>query len=132
MAGYGFKGATVTFGATTLDHVTGVNIPTTSSAVTQEVADSATALSLAGQASTTVTVNGVVKTTGQAAKLEALKAGQKGLLTIVSKDGIGGSTIVTWTSADSNSESQGVTFAGGAGQFWTYTVNFSTNGGTFS
>jgi hypothetical protein len=132
MAGFGLKGHTVTFGATTLDHVTSIAVTTQGSQVTQEVADSATALSLAGQAVTSVTVNGVVKTTGSAAKLEALDAGNKALLTIVFKDGVGGSTLLTWTAADSNSESQGITVNSSAGQFTNYTVTFSTNGGTFT
>jgi hypothetical protein len=132
MAGFGLKGHTVTFGATTLDHVTSIAVQTQGSAITQEVADSATALSLAGQAVTSVTVSGAVKTTGSAAKLTALAAGLKALLTIVFKDGVGGSTLITWTAVDSNSESQGVTVNSSAGAFTNYTVTFSTNGGAWT
>lgn len=129
MAGTIITGDVVTFNATAITHVTGWNLNTQTNQITQEVADSASALSAAGAPVKSVTVNFVVPASGGAALLEALAEGNTGALSIAQKDGVGGSTQATWTAADSANESQGVSVAASAGSMTIATVTFTTNGG---
>lgn len=131
MAGMGLGGDVVTFAATTLTHVTGHNLNVSRNQITQEVADSAAALSLGTTTVKSVTVSGVVPTAGAATLMNALDAGAVGSLSVELKDSFGGSTVMTWTSVDALSESQGATVTAGQ-NFTSYQVTFSTNGGTWA
>ena len=129
MAGFGLLGHVATWDTTvTLPQLTGISISSTSQTVEQQVHDSASSLTMAGQTTTTVTFNGVLPKTGTAALLTALAPGTLGPLTIAFKDGIGGSSLVTATSADSNCQSGGPTVNSNANQFTTYSVTITTNG----
>lgn len=132
MAGTVITGDVVTFGATAITHVTAWTINEQANAITQEVADQTAALSAAGNPVVTVTVSFVVPASGGATLLGALDAGDSGALSIAVKDGVGGSTLHTWTAADSANESQGVSVAASAGSMTIATVNFSTNGGSWA
>lgn len=132
MAGFGLGGDTFTFSSTTIDHMTGWNVTPSASAITQEVADQDAALTISAAPSTTVAVNFAIKTSGAATQLAALDAGTQGLVTLVLKDSNGGSTIATWTAADSLCTSQGAVVTGSAGAFTLGTCNFTTNGGAWT
>ena len=110
MAGFGLLGHTVTWDTTiTLPQLTGISISSTSQTVEQQVHDSASSLTMAGQTTTTVTFNGVLPKTGTAALLTALAPGTTGPLVIKINDVIRHWVIVTATSAYSNCQSGGPT-----------------------
>lgn len=132
MAGFGLGGDTFTFSSTVVAHMTGWNVTPSASAITQEVADQDAALTISAAPSVTVAVNFALKTTGAATQLAAMKEGLQGLVTLVTKDSNGGSTIATWTASDSLCISQGPVVTGSAGAFTLGTCNFTTNGGDWT
>lgn len=132
MAGTIITGDVVTFNSVAITHVTAWNLNVAGTEISQEVADSASALTAAGATVKSVTVSFVVPATGGATLLEALAEDQSGALTIVTKDGVGGTTQATWTAADSSNSSQGCAVAASAGSMTIGTVTISTNGGAWT
>jgi len=132
MAGIGFLGHTFTFNSVAVTHLTSINNTASTSSVSQIVADSAAALTIANPPVTGWTISFAVPSTGGATLLEALAAQTTGNLVVLYKSGIGGSTLVTWTAGDALSESQGVSTTASGGAFLIATVSFTTNGGTFT
>ena len=132
MAGIGFLGHTFTFNSVAVDHLISINNTAQTSSISQIVADSAAALTLANPPVTVWTITFAVPASGGATLLEALAAQETGNLVVLYKDGIGGSTLITWTAGDASSESQGVATTASGGAFLIGTVSFTTNGGTFT
>ncbi len=132
MAGSRFQGNTFVFDGTTVPHMTAWDVTPSSSSITQVVADSAAPLTVSESATTSASVTFVAKNSGLTAVLSALAQGNQGQLVITIIDGIGGTTISTWTSADSLCESQGAVVTGSAGGFVTVSCGFTTNGGSWA
>lgn len=132
MAGSRFQGNTFVFDGTTVPHMTAWNVTPSSSAITQAVADSVSPLTVSGSATKSASVTFVVPASGATAVLSALEQGNVGQLVLTIIDGIGGSTVSTWTSSDSLCESQGAVVSGAADGFVTATCNFTTNGGSWA
>lgn len=132
MAGIGFLGHTITFAGTAITHLTNLNLNVQGGAVTQIVADNAAPLSISQPAVKSVTFSFAVPASGGATLLEAVENGDVGALAIVLKDGIGGSTLATWTASDSLSESQGASVGASGGAFVIATCTINTNGGSWA
>lgn len=132
MAGIGFPGTTITLGATSVTHLTSWNLNVQTSETSQIVADSSSALTLANPPVESVTFSFAVPASGGATLLGNLAQGTTGELVVLLKDGVGGSTLATWTSSDSNSESGGVSVTGSGNAFQIATCTVSTNGGAWT